>query len=97
LKLTDFGLWFYFYADRADRDMWSTTIHQQGSAFIFYDGVDLGCQYLDFDLIIYNKKPQRIKLKKDFPRQHDLRYRIGRPLTMDDFEIIPNPDYRGDP
>lgn len=96
MKLTEFGLWFYFYADRKDRDMWSTTIHQQGSVFIFYDGVKLGFIRSNFDLIIYNKTPHRIKLKKDFLKR-DLHYRIGRPLTMDDFEIIPNPDYRGDP
>ncbi len=85
------GLWF------SVRDKkWSRTIPRTGSFYIYYDGEWMGCQWPNFDLTILKGKRYIIKLKNKFCNQDRLYY-IGRPLTLDDFEIVPNPDYPGDP
>ncbi len=91
MKLQDFGLWFQTYYTWD----WSVTIPKRAEFRIYYDGEKLGWQYLDFDLKILEYQPHIIKLKNKFA--HDLMeyYRIGRPLTLDDFEIVENPDYKG--
>ncbi len=91
MKLHDFGLWFWSLGNR-----WSITIPQKGYFEIFYDGVELGYQYDDFDLMVYDDNHRfSIRLKNNFTRRGAYE-KIGRQLTMDDFEIIPTPIYRGD-
>ncbi len=95
MKIHDFGLWFAFWV--GTKFNWSTTITmgpKYGFA-IYYDGVQLGCQDDDLCLEIYVEEPHIIKLKKDFPLDSSGRYIIDRLLTLDDFEIIENHDYRG--
>ncbi len=106
MKIHDFGLWFKTYTDDGGR--WSTNIpplpHRHPSYErhdgwdedyyfeIFYDGVELGFQWNDFDLEVYTGGQFIIKFKNNFKRNQDC-YEIGRRLTLDDFEIIPNPAY----
>ncbi len=92
MKLTDFGLWFEYWS--GNNYEWSTAIPQEGDFYIVYDGVRLGHQYTDFDLGVFNDVQFIIKLKNNFTRSGAYE-KIGRQLTMDDFEIIPNPDYKG--
>jgi hypothetical protein len=95
MKITDFGLWFFFYGTYE----WLATTPPEGDFHIYYDGVQIGTQWSDFFLAISSDTPHIIKLKKDFPNYWDGRYdgyNIGRPLPLDDFEIILNPDYKGD-
>jgi hypothetical protein len=56
----DFGLWFCGFDG-----YWSATIPQETSYGIYYDGIFLGRQYHDFDLIIKIKSedPYIIKLE----------------------------------
>jgi hypothetical protein len=96
VKLTDFGLWFGYLIDEDDNLGWSTTIPREGYFEMFYDGVNLATQWGDFDLEVYGDDPYMIKFKNNFTRSMEGFHRIGRRLTLDDFEIIPNPDYRGD-
>jgi hypothetical protein len=95
VKLTDFGLWFKFWNEAARTTTRSTTIPQKGFFYILYDGVELGHQYSDFDLMIMPDQQFIIKLKNNF-KLHGDSHRIGRQLTLDDFEVIPNPNYGGD-
>ncbi len=95
MKLTDFGLWFGYSIDEDDNLGWSTAIPQEDFFYILYDGVRLGHQYSDFELDVYDGKQFIIKLKNNF-KLRGYFHRIGRRLTLDDFEIIPNPDCRGD-
>jgi len=98
VKLTDFGLWFH---DNWNGE-WSTTIPQifRTSISVYYDGYELAYQRTDFSLLIYKSSPYSIKLKKESRLSGAYRYHrtysIGRLLTIDDFETIPNSDYRGD-
>jgi len=98
MKLTDFGLWFCHCGGKD----WSTTIPQkygpQGTFEIFYDGRALGLYgEHSLALYIYKNLPHKINLKSKFSEGYDYWINIGRDLTLDDFEIIPNPDYPGDP
>jgi hypothetical protein len=71
---------------------------QEAGFYIYYDGMFLGRQWSDFELYCYSDQPLKIQLKKTFPkgwRWKTYFYQIGRTLILDDFEIIPNPDYRG--
>lgn len=95
MKIHDFGLWFQAYTVRGEIS-WSATIPQTGYFYIYYDSAPLGCQYDDFDLEVYTFNRFIIKLKNNFAR-NGYYYNIGRRLTLDDFEIVPNPDYKGDP
>jgi hypothetical protein len=91
MKLYHFGLWFRYV--ECDRYNWSTTIPPY-SIHIYYDGISLGDINLNFYMDIRHDKPHIIKLKKDFPK-FSWYYLVGRPLTLDDFEIIENPNYKG--
>ena len=103
MKITDFGLWFLDDERPKDRPKeWFTAIPQAGGFAIYYDGNYLGYYHNDDSLLIYDDKPHSINLNKYSPlhggylgRSHYTIYTIGRRLTMDDFEIIPNPDYKG--
>jgi len=95
VKLTDFGLWFL-----SSRGQWSTTIPQAGWFSILYDGERLGYQGDYFNLAFPLSKRYTIRLTKPFPivrsGPYSLpRYDIGHRLTMDDFEIVENPNYAG--
>jgi len=61
---------------------------------IFYDGVEVGYQCGDFNLCLYPGDKFIMKLKNNFQVNKDC-YEVGRRLTLDDFEVIPNPDYKG--
>ncbi len=90
MKLHDFGLWFKTY----DTWVWSTTIPQEPDYLIYYDGKPLSRQYPSFDLVVNRLHPHTLKLNENFKVIHGWCF-IGRCLTMDDFEIIANPDYKG--
>jgi hypothetical protein len=92
VKLQDFGLWFQTYYTWA----WSVTIPKTEFR-ICYDGRILGWQYQDSDLKILEDQPHIIKLKNKFAYDLKKYYRVGRLLTLDDFEIIENPDYKERP
>jgi hypothetical protein len=101
MKITDFGLWFMSWGSDP-HDHWSTTIPKKPPYSIYYDGMDLGVQLSDFGLSIYMDSGYPrcepylhvIKLKNSFRKIME-RYYIGRPLTLDDFEIVESPEYRG--
>ena len=95
MKMYDFGLWFCGFDCN-----WSATIPQETRYGIYYDGIFLGRQYLDFDLIIKIKSEDPYIIKLEYPRDFDYsgweyaQYKIGRLLTLEDLEVIPNPDYQ---
>ncbi len=95
MKIHDFGLWFRYWHNR--KDHWSTTIYEKSSFQIYYDGEWLGDYRCNFDLDLYYDEPHIIKLRNKFLERSDYNgtYMIGRLLTLDDFEIIENPEYRG--
>jgi hypothetical protein len=98
MKIHDFGLWFYYWADPWFE--WSTKIPPKLGFKIFYDGLCIGDQFgCNFDIDSGpTVGPHIIKLRKEFPLEtftNMYRIKIGRLLTLDDFEIIPNPDYLG--
>jgi hypothetical protein len=92
VKIYDFGLWFQSIDGR-----WST-IPRRSESRIYYDGSSLGFQYSNFDLAIYKDMRHLIQLRNQFCSwgRHSTFKQIGRLLTLDDFEIIENPDYLGD-
>jgi hypothetical protein len=94
MKLRHFGLWFHCRSSWE----WSTTISKKGAFDIYYDGHYLGVQWHDFRLTIYNDEPYIIVLKSKLPISQGYKYArvLDRPITIDDFEIVKNPDYRGD-
>ncbi len=94
MKLHHFGLWFRYV--ECDRYNWSTTIPLY-SSHIYYDGRLLGIQYRSFNLWVYEGRPHIINLKSYLTNTISIYhyYDIGRPLTLDDFEIIENPNYKG--
>jgi hypothetical protein len=92
VKLTDFGLWFEYCS--GNKYEWSVTIPKNPIYDICYDGYYLGKQWSDFDLVIWKDTPHTIKLKNKFTNV-GMYYEIGRLLTLDDFEIVQNPDYKG--
>jgi hypothetical protein len=93
MKLHHFGLWFCGWSS----NNWSTAIPQTGLFHIYYDGRLLGAQFRDFNLWVYEGRPHIINLKSYLTNTTSIyhRYDIGRPLTIDDFEIIENPNYKG--
>jgi hypothetical protein len=93
MKLHHFGLWF-----TSDGREWSTKIPPNPGFKIFYDGWCIGYHSSNYDLDICLGRPHIIKLRNEFPVDTSIdmcNIRIGRLLTLDDFEIIPNPDYLG--
>ncbi len=96
MKLQDFGLWFKVWITR-DTYTWSSAIPPESDYWISYDGMSLGQQYSDFDLVIYDDLSLIIKLKNKFqrlPSPSRKWYQIGRHLTIDDFEVVKNPRYK---
>ncbi len=98
MKLTDFGLWFGIWRDGSWK--WSTTIPPKADFSIYYDGRLLGRQDSRFTLIV--RLPDKylgIRMKNpfDYCQLWDGEYQvyIGRLLTLDDFSIELNPDYKG--
>ncbi len=86
------GLWF----KSAEDGRWYDTIPQEVGFGIYYDAKYLGAQWYDFDLIIEDDEPYIIVLKSKLPikKGYTCTYAFGRLLTLDDFDIIPNPDYQ---
>jgi len=96
MKIHHFGLWFHHYDKGKGCEEWSTSIPQDDSDFgIYFDGQRLGrfwgCG--ENKIFIHICYSDTISLTKDFPRvgKH---YKVGHPLSLDDFEIIENPNYR---
>ncbi len=101
MKIHDFGLWFHYWHN--GEKVWSTTIPTNGWFYIYYDANYLGSQDPDdCALTIINDRQYIINLKKNFCTDLCIDgagfwytiYSIGRVLTMDDFEIVKNPDYQ---
>jgi len=90
VKINDFGLWFRCRVSGE----WSTTICEKAPFHIYYDGVELGIQDSSFDLIVYSHHPHIIQPKKYFYLKSYIIHCINRQLTLDDFEIIENVDYK---
>ena len=89
------GLWFKLCSN----EKWYDAIPLEPGVVIYYDGVELGIQF-STALMIYQYTLYIIKPKKGFCRRKKTRdhYFVpfdDRPLTFDDFDIVPNPDYRG--
>ncbi len=92
MKLYDFGLWFHCYAFSRSRYEWSTTIPQEDGFHIAYDGMILGWHSATLsDTVIYDYMPYIIRFKENF---NSLGKHPGSPLSMDDFDIVPNHDYK---
>jgi len=110
MKIHEFGLWFGVGVSNpwvlTNPKEWITAIPKDRSFGVWYDGKCLGEQEFGVDFILriyYVRRQHLIKLKGEFPRcegypfpPYESRYNIGRPLTLEDFEVIPNPDYKGD-
>ncbi len=97
MQITDFGLWFRLW-NTPSGHQWSTTISQySGPLLIYYDGWTLGLHYYDsdFELQVWDDGPHIIALKSVFPKVGEGWYRVDRRLTMDDFDIVENPNYEG--
>ncbi len=93
MKIHDFGLWFL---SGQDYEYWSTTIPQSTARYEFYyDGVYMGCQSSNFDLAVEDDQPHIIRLKCEFLWPDTYIYVLDRVLTLDDFEIVINPNYEG--
>ncbi len=94
MKLTDFGLWFFNFFNGE----WSTTVPRprHGGFRIYYDGEVLGDHLSNFDLELYCDGPHTIILKSGLPLRKGYidTYAFGRPITLEDFEIVKNPDYK---
>ncbi len=96
MKLHDFGLWFVFKAGSGVN--WSSSIPSNPGFTIWYDGKGLGEQDYDFLLSIYPHQPYRINLTEHYWKTNYCEEICWptRILTFRDFEILPNPEYRGD-
>jgi hypothetical protein len=93
MRLIDFGLWFWEY--RWDFE-WSATVPRQFGYRIYYDGFLLGEHRSNFDLeLCCDWGPYNIILKSKLPlkKGHIDTYVLDRPITLDDFEIVKNPNY----
>jgi hypothetical protein len=98
MKLHHFGLWFNFWGYN-NNEMCvkglSTAIPQSPGFCIYYDGVRLGTQYLDFSLRIVRTREPNLLIMKVMPKEKKAGiFSFNRLLTMQDFEIAPNPDYK---
>jgi hypothetical protein len=100
MKIYDFGLWFYQVSDyfMGDKGTWFTNIPDYDAFDIYYDGFFLGHQSAACQLYISKVVPYKINLKNRFRRVEHTHssFNIKRRLTLDDFDIIPNPEYKGD-
>jgi hypothetical protein len=100
MRIHDFGLWFRLwighriYRKGDPTYIWSTSIPIEGDFDIFYNGECLGCFYPDGpDLTIARDTRYIIKFRTKFYKFNDT-YVPDRLLTLDDFEIVANPDYQ---
>ncbi len=93
MKMHDFGLWF----QEAVSKKWLVTIPKEGGFRIYYDGHDLGEQWSNFDSVIYDDEPYIIVLKSKLPIREGFVHKnaYDRRITLDDFEIVINPNYKG--
>jgi hypothetical protein len=102
MKITDFGLWFECRNSSTNNLEWSS-VPLKGSSriFISYDGEWLGRQNQQGKLVTYSTGRHIIAL---VPRLHSTYYEstieapgycIDRLISLDDFKIVENPDYRG--
>ena len=97
MKIHEFGLWFFQDGE------WFTTFPQGqllAVVSVYYDGECLGRQWPDYELSlfgIFDNLPHIMKLKIKLELKKGCRhtYLFDRLLTMDDFDIVENPDYRG--
>jgi len=101
MKLHQFGLWFQILGG-FQRGQWTTSIPQHQSYQIHYDGNCLGTKFPNV-LNIYNDEIDEfvIKLKNASAQCHPViagmnAYQIDT-LSLNDFEIIPNPNYKDSP
>ncbi len=93
MKLHEFGLWFLRQVP-GEKATWSTTIPQDCFYSILYDGFCVGFQTLDDRVRIHTGDYDRyiIKFNKKLASEIQFYFNLERRLTLDDFEIIPNPD-----
>jgi len=96
MKLQDFGLWFRYFSEYEFK--WSASVPQSGYYDIYYDGQRLVQLWNKFSFLIHDDKPHIAKLKIKFIKSKEGYYLVEKcPITLDDFEIMENPDYRGPP
>jgi len=99
MKLHDFGLWFQCL--QLEEENSKKNVFFFGCR-ILYHGFCVGKQFADYSLSLSNKTPFMLSLKDDYPMiqasQFNVAYHydIDRLITAEDFEIIENPNYRGD-
>ncbi len=96
MKLHDFDLWFY----QCDNGAWSTTIPENTSSLIYYDGQHLGDWNWAFaKLTVFEDQPHIIYLSKYFPGLRPAHfnstkyYWLDTPLTLEHLIIQVNPNY----
>jgi hypothetical protein len=100
MKLHEFGLWFRCWRGWNEY-LWSSTIPRDGDFDIFYNGYLLATQAANFELIVdwryLNKIPYKMIVPNLIKKEGTASaYEVGRLLTMEDFNIVPNPLYTGD-
>jgi hypothetical protein len=85
------GLWFRFY-----NGAWSSTFPREPGYGIYYDGIPIAQHDKEFWLVIFDEHPFTIKLKSKFQRLVSTgeAYSVGRLLSIDDFEIVENRNYK---
>jgi hypothetical protein len=91
-----FGLWFETWKSDSKCRGWSTTIPPQPGFTIYYDGFEMAYYHPNFSLktllsVIRGRKPYLFKIKRH-PR--GIGSDSNSPLTLQDFEIIPNINYK---
>jgi len=88
MRLTDFGLWFY-YEDFGVK-VWSKTLPKVMNFYIFFHGKCIASKWDNYPLSIFAHGDWVLQ-----PRKHEVRglnsISVNQPITMDDFDIIPNP------
>ena len=95
MKLHDFGLWFWEYSGWGYK--WSATVPRQGGFYMYYDGELLGVQDNDLNLTVTGDRPYIIRLKNRLVATGSIftyTLKLDSIITLDDFDIIPNPDYQ---
>ncbi len=104
MKITDFGFWFrkLEFVDPSwpvpwKVGDWSVTFPDNDIFAVYYDGQELYVQRsCDTIRMVENyKNSHAIKIKTGFYQNSSDLFYVGKILTLDDFEVIPNPHYRG--
>ncbi len=95
MKIHEFGLWFKSgYSDEGFS--WSTTIPPEGFLCIYYDGDIMGQQNTrNFELSTTTWYAHKMRVREIFTKNRKGHYQIGRRLTLEDFEIVENTNYKG--